>query len=191
MQGPTVHDGTSSEQGAGTEAGIIVSEAASGTPEVNFVAAGLAGRCGRTARGSRHRVRSFLHWLACALRGQLHLDSIGAFRELEGTATSPDSNVLPNDQELHRPNGGRSLRDESAAPEDSRSGQRGIGTITMPFLHLGVNFEEHGAPNRGAIDAILNFGHGRSRQLLDLRNPPSPKGQAGRVATRVGMGMDQ
>ena len=26
----------------------------------------------------------------------------------------------------------------------------------MPFLHLGVNFEEHGAPNRGAIDAILN-----------------------------------
>jgi hypothetical protein len=76
-------------------------------------------------------------------------------REMEGIAPSANSAFLSSAQNLSGKSQ-ESLGIGNGKEGERRGEQGGIGTNTMPFLHLAIRMEDPDAPNREAIEAVLN-----------------------------------
>lgn len=107
----------------------------------------------------RNRLRSFLHWLAripYRRSSEVYERYVGpTLRQLEGFVATTDTAVLSDGQNLSGKgqeicgNGNR-----TTGKADSRIQQGRIDI--MPFLHLGVRYEDPEAPKTKAIEEVLN-----------------------------------
>jgi len=132
----------------------------------------LACRSGRTVGGAYCSVLNILRGLARSTRhknhdqaciqarigtaGTGHLDC--NIRSLADIAPTADSVVLSNSEKFSGEDGGGTIRDEGSRQQNESLGSGGVGRRMneMRFLHLGVRFEDSSAPNREAIEAVLN-----------------------------------
>jgi len=122
--------------------------------------------CGRTIDGTGHRLRDLLRRLLIALikpslrensPGTISRDSERPIRQLEGAIADSHPPILParkdfpgESGEVHG-NGNGTTRETQCGNEQGR-----VDKTSMPFLHLGVNFESRDAPGRKAIEEVLN-----------------------------------
>jgi hypothetical protein len=117
---------------------------------------GLAGQHNGKSRSYRHRLHGFIRWLAL-FKGNRRTIPEGCDKDacgkLASTPASLSSAVLSNSQDVL----GESKEicgDRSGAARETRT-STGRASI-MPFLHLGVKFEDDEAPKRKAIEEVLN-----------------------------------
>lgn len=74
-------------------------------------------------------------------------------RQLESGIDHPNTAILSGDSSILRESRG-SRRIESSQAENIGTGQGGI--VSVAFLHLGIQFEGSQAPDRKAIETVLN-----------------------------------
>jgi hypothetical protein len=166
------HPATSSGEKTGhnTQTGIVALDAHSSRARVDGDTAGLAGQHSGTACSPCDCVDNFLRRVARHLRIERRREakrvssaeiasgrhSDGPVEQLERIIASPDSALLSNSPGVLGASRGI-WRDESATGKENLRTQQGrIDTAPMPFLHLGVHFEDNQAPDRKAIEEVLN-----------------------------------